>query len=146
MEKLPPYALSLPSNGRSLAVARAFVEAVCHACQLDGGTARAVVLATGEAVSNILRHAHRHFPEATVQIHCWPGPDWLEVQFLDEGEPFDLEAVPDLDPTELRLGGRGVYLMRSLMDELSCEPRGERGNRLRMVKRWSSCGSVRECG
>jgi anti-sigma regulatory factor (Ser/Thr protein kinase) len=35
----------------------------------------------------------------------------------------------------LRIGGRGVFLMRALMDELSCQPRGEGGNTLRMFKR-----------
>ena len=39
-----------------------------------------------------------------------------------------------LDPSELRIGGRGVFLMRSIMDELTCQPRGEKGNALRMVK------------
>ena len=43
--------------------------------------------------------------------------------------------MPHLDPAEVRIGGRGVFLMRKLMDELSCQPRGERGNTLRMVKR-----------
>jgi anti-sigma regulatory factor (Ser/Thr protein kinase) len=59
----------------------------------------------------------------------------VEIHVLDEGEPFDLQAVPQLDPAELRLGGRGVFLMRALMDEISCQPRGQRGNILRMVKR-----------
>jgi anti-sigma regulatory factor (Ser/Thr protein kinase) len=35
----------------------------------------------------------------------------------------------------MRVGGRGIFLMRTLMDELSCEPRTPRGNRLRMVRR-----------
>jgi hypothetical protein len=43
--------------------------------------------------------------------------------------------VPHLDPGEVRLGGRGVFLMRKLTDELSCQPRGARGNVLRLVKR-----------
>ena len=63
-------------------------------------------------------------------------PDALEIRLHDQGEPFDLDAVPHMDPAELRVGGRGVFLMRSLMDELSCRPRTpERGNVLCMVKR-----------
>ena len=58
----------------------------------------------------------------------------VEIRLLDEGAPFDLSAVPVLNPAELRIGGRGVFLMRALMDELSCQPRGEQGNTLRMVK------------
>jgi serine/threonine-protein kinase RsbW len=129
-----------------LSVARAFVEAVCQAHGLDKPSTHAFVLATAEAVSNIIRHAHRYRPEAQFQIECRFGRDIFEVAFLDEGDPFDISAVPQLDPTELRVGGRGVYLMRALMDELTCQPRAERGNTLRMVKRRKEAAAVRECG
>jgi anti-sigma regulatory factor (Ser/Thr protein kinase) len=43
--------------------------------------------------------------------------------------------VPHLDPGEVRVGGRGIFLMRQLMDELSSQPRSQGGNILRMVKR-----------
>jgi anti-sigma regulatory factor (Ser/Thr protein kinase) len=145
-EDLPPFTLTLPTDGRMVNLARGFIEAVCQSCHLDPTTIHAVVLAAGEAVSNVLRHAHQNRPEATLQIHCWAGPDYLELQFLDEGDPFDLDAVPCLDPTEMRLGGRGVFLMRTLMDEVYCQPRPPRGNLLRMIKRWSPTGAVRECG
>jgi serine/threonine-protein kinase RsbW len=142
----PRVTLTLPTDLRMLSVARAFVEAVCQAHGLDKPSTHAFVLATAEAVSNIIRHAHRYRPEAQFQIECRFGSDIFEVAFLDEGDPFDISAVPQLDPTELRVGGRGVYLMRALMDELTCHPRGERGNTLRMVKRRKETAAVRECG
>src|SRR5262245_35784665 len=127
VSETPRVTLTLPTDLRMLSVARAFVEAVCQAHGLDKGSTHAFMLATAEAVSNIIRHAHRHRPEAHFQIECRFGPETLEMSFLDEGDPFDITAVPHLDPTELRVGGRGVYLMRALMDELTCRPRGERG-------------------
>jgi serine/threonine-protein kinase RsbW len=142
----PRVTLTLPTDLRMLSVARAFVEAVCQAHGLDKSSTHAFILATAEAVSNIIRHAHRYRPEAQFQIECRFSSDAFEVAFLDEGDPFDLSAVPQLDPTELRVGGRGVYLMRALMDELTCQPRGERGNTLRMVKRPKAAAAVRECG
>jgi serine/threonine-protein kinase RsbW len=129
-----------------LSVARAFVEAVCQAHGLDKSSTHAFILATAEAVSNIIRHAHRYRPEAQFQIECRFSSDVFEIAFLDEGEPFDITAVPHLDPTELRVGGRGVYLMRALMDELRCERRGDCGNTLHMVKRRKAPAAVRECG
>ncbi len=141
----PRVTLTLPTDLRMLSVARAFVEAVCQAHGLDKPTTHAFILATAEAVSNIIRHAHRNRPDAQFQIQCRFGAETFELSFLDEGDPFDIAAVPHLDPTELRVGGRGVYLMRALMDELTCQPRGERGNALRMVKRRKSA-PVRECG
>jgi serine/threonine-protein kinase RsbW len=129
-----PWTLTIPSDPRLLSLARAFVEAVCQVGGFDRADTEAILLATHEAAGNIIRHAHQGHPEAPLQIQCYLSPDGLEIHLLDEGEPFDLAAVPSLDPGELRVGGRGVYLMRTLMDELTCQPRGERGNTLRMLK------------
>jgi serine/threonine-protein kinase RsbW len=131
-----PLTLILPSDLRLIPVVRAFIEAACSAGRLDLDSTEAIVLALHEAVSNVMRHAHHDRPEAQVQINCYLWPDRVEIHVLDEGAPFNLAAVPDLDPGELRIGGRGVYLMRTLMDELSCQPRIQRGNILRMVKWW----------
>jgi serine/threonine-protein kinase RsbW len=133
--KSPMWNLTIPSDLGLLPLVRSFIEAACSVACCDGCTTDAVVMATDEAVNNIMRHAHRGHPEATIQIQCFPQADCIEVRLLDEGEPFDLATVPHLDPSELRIGGRGVFLMRALMDELICQPLGERGNTLRMVKR-----------
>jgi anti-sigma regulatory factor (Ser/Thr protein kinase) len=139
-----PWSLTIPSDLRLLPVARAFVEAVCHVGGLDKPTTDAVVLAMHEAANNVIRHAHRDDASAQLQVQCHLRPDGIEVCLLDEGDPFDINAVPQLDPAELRIGGRGVFLMRKLMDELSCQPRGERGNTLRMVKRCRPAVARRE--
>jgi serine/threonine-protein kinase RsbW len=141
-----PLTLTVPSELRMLAVARAFIEAVCQVNNLDKATTHAVVLATSEAASNVIRHAHHDRPEAQLQIQCYLGQDRIEICLLDEGEPFDLATVPHLDPSEIRVGGRGVFLMRALMDELICQPREDRGNTLRMVKRCGRNFLARDCG
>jgi serine/threonine-protein kinase RsbW len=138
-----PWVLSIPSDLRLLPLVRAFMEGVCQAADCDAPITNAVVIATDEAVNNIMRHAHRGHPEATIQIQCFLHADSIEVRLHDEGVPFDLAAVPHLDPAEPRIGGRGVFLMRILMDELSCQPRGEYGNTLRMVKHRSSPSLLR---
>lgn len=132
-----PWTLTLPSDLRLLALARTFVEAVCRVAGCDDRTTHAIVMATDEATNNIMRHAHRDSPETPMQIQCYIQPEGIEVFLLDEGAPFDITTVPHLDPSAPRIGGRGVFLMRTLMDELSTSPREQRGNTLRMVKRWS---------
>jgi serine/threonine-protein kinase RsbW len=127
--------LTLPSDLRLLPVARAFVEAVCQAGGLGKDLTYAVVVAADEAVNNIIRHAHRNDTALTLRIECRVASDCVEVRLQDEGEPFDLSAVPNLDPAELRVGGRGVYLMRALMDEVCCEVCAPRGNVLRLIKK-----------
>jgi serine/threonine-protein kinase RsbW len=129
-----------------VSVVRTFVQAVCQARQVDGSIVQTVVLATSEAVSNIVRHAHRDRPERSFQVQCRVGHDAVEVTLLDQGPPFDLLQVPELEPGELRIGGRGVYLMRTLMDEVTCETLGEVGNRLRLVKHLATANQERNCG
>ena len=135
LPKPAPFALTLPSDLKLLALARTFVETVCLACHFDDCFCDAVKLATHEAVQNVIRHAHADRGDALLEIQLLPLKDGLEVRLLDEGAPFDVAAVPHLDPAELRVGGRGVYLMRAIMDELSCEPLNGGGNRMRMFKR-----------
>jgi len=146
MSDTAPLTLTIPSELRMLTVARAFIEAVCQVNNLDKATTHAVVLATSEAASNVIRHAHHDRPEAQLQIQCRLGADRIEIALLDEGDPFDLNSVPHLDPSEIRVGGRGVFLMRALMDELSCQPRADRGNTLLMVKRCGRNFLARDCG
>jgi serine/threonine-protein kinase RsbW len=134
----PPWTLTIPSDLQLLALVRTFIETVCQVGGLEPAVIDGIVVATHEAASNAIRHAHRGNPQAQLQIVASFDSNVLEIQVLDEGQPFDLASVPRLDPSEVRVGGRGLFLMRALMDELSCQPRGLQGNALRMVKR---CGT-----
>jgi serine/threonine-protein kinase RsbW len=130
-----PVTLTIPSDLANLAVARNFVESFCRVHLLEPSVIHHLVLAVNEAVSNIIRHAHRERPGASVGIQCVVHADRVEVQLFDEGPPLDFDALPHLDPGEVRVGGRGVFLMRCLLDEIRCEPRPEGGNWMRMIKR-----------
>jgi serine/threonine-protein kinase RsbW len=128
-----------------LSVARGFVEAVCQAYKLDRTVTHALVIVAGEAITNIVRHAHQNRSDAQMEMHLRIMADAVEMVFQDEGAPFDLSSVPSLPPGELRVGGRGIYLMRALMDELTSQP-SENGNVLRMVKRCAAGAAMRDCG
>src|SRR5947208_15654150 len=98
----PPWSLTIPSDLRLLALARAFVEAVCQVAGLDERATHAVVLATDEAANNVMRHAHRDTPDSPLVIQCFIRPESIEIRLHDEGAPFDITAVPQLNPAELR--------------------------------------------
>jgi len=130
-----PWSLTIPSDLRLIVLARHFVESFCLHSGFDRPSTEAVVLATHEAINNVIRHAHDGQCHAELEIRCQLVPEGLEICVFDQGKPFDVSTVPHLNPGELRIGGRGVFLMRTLMDELSCQPREDCGNVLRMVKR-----------
>jgi anti-sigma regulatory factor (Ser/Thr protein kinase) len=129
------WALTIPSDLRLLALTRAFIEAVCHVAGLDHTKTHHVVLAVDEATNNVIRHAHRGNMASPILVQCFVHDKELEIRLHDEGEPFDLESLPALDPAELRPGGRGIFLIRHLMDQVSVLPRSPRGNILRLIKK-----------
>lgn len=131
----PTLRLTFPSDLRFLIVARTFIESICKLGSLDDEVSFAITLASGEAIANSIRHANRNRKDAAVELSCRYCAEGLEICIADDGAPFDLTAVPELDPSEQRVGGRGVFLMRRLMDELTCQPRAGGGNLLRMLKR-----------
>jgi serine/threonine-protein kinase RsbW len=126
--------VSIPSHLAYVNCLRAFVVAACKLYGLDDNTTEGIALAVHEAVTNVIRHGHRHQYDKSIQLTCTVHPDRLEIHIYDEGEPFDITQVPELDPAELRIGGRGVFLMRTLLDQISSEPRPGGGNHFRLVK------------
>lgn len=140
---VPSVRLSITGHTRLLPVVRSAIEAFCQAARIDEKSTHAILLASTEAITNVMQHAHRETPDAEIEIGCRLLADGVEVCVMDQGEPFDLTSAPDLDPGELRAGGRGLFIMRRVMDELTCEPRPVTsstgtGNLVRMFKR---CGS-----
>ena len=128
-------ALSIPCDLTVLSQARAFLEGLCQVHKLDRAMTHAVVLATAEALTNIVRHGRPGDSNSQIRIQFHLMDNAVEIHVQDDCPPFDPSTVPDLDPREIRVGGRGIYLMRALMDEITCEHHGPNGNTLRMVKR-----------
>ena len=87
------------------------------------------------ALSNAVVHGNRENPEKQVHVTCRCSMDGqLLITVRDEGEGFDSGEVPDLAMTERRLltHGRGLHIMKTLMDEVSFE---ENGTVVRLRKR-----------
>ena len=110
----------------------------------EHGMARAteeeLEIAIHEALANAVIHGNHEDPDKQVHLscRCSMGGE-LSITVMDEGEGFDSEAIPD--PTEaqrlLLPHGRGLHLMKALMDEVSFE---ENGTVVRMRKRVKARG------
>jgi len=86
-----------------------------------------------EAMVNAIRHANADDPDKTVRILIYISDEELVIQVHDSGQGFDINAIqsPDFDALEDR--GRGIFLIRSLMDSV-CYRREAVGNVLEMTK------------
>jgi serine/threonine-protein kinase RsbW len=77
-----------------------------------------------EAVNNGIMHGNRGDAAKKVHVICELLPGWLCVIVRDEGKGFKPDKVknPLAKENLLRESGRGVFLMRTLMDKVEFEP------------------------
>jgi serine/threonine-protein kinase RsbW len=96
-----------------------------------------VVVALDEAIVNAIKHGNGYDASKHVTIVTEITKDEARFQVTDEGEGFSVQDVPDPCAPEnlLRTSGRGILLIRSIMDEVAYN---DRGNSLLMVKRAAS--------
>lgn len=86
-----------------------------------------------EAMANAIRHANADNPDKELQITIQIEKQKLHIRVYDEGEGFDFASVSPPDFKYLDEHGRGVYIIRSLMDSVTYK-RDKKGHVLEMVK------------
>ena len=108
---------------------------------LDEDSLHWVSVAIRECVINAIKHGNREHPGklVTVEFTFAPltDPRELVVRVVDEGEGFDPQEVADpLAPENmLKASGRGIFFMRSFMDDVVLRRAADGGMEVRMVKK-----------
>lgn len=91
------------------------------------GDLNEIRLALHEALTNALSHGSEMNPKKVIFVRArWDEREGLHIIVRDEGPGFSPEEVPDpTDPENVsKSGGRGLYLMQQLMDEVEFRDRG----------------------
>ena len=86
-----------------------------------------VEMALREALANAIVHGNQQDPRKSVYVACRCTADGeVSVTVEDEGQGFDADLLVDPTAQENRLltHGRGIYLMKTLMDEVCFEQAG----------------------
>ena len=85
-----------------------------------------VEIALREALANAIIHGNHENPRKHVHVRCRCEPAGISIMVKDEGRGFDITKMSD--PTAPQniasVHGRGIYLMKTLMDEVRFEEGG----------------------
>jgi len=130
-------ALSLPSRIDTVATAAAAVAEFVGRLGVSDEAAFGIDMAVREAVTNAVLHGNRQDDKKNVEITLKSLPDAVEISVHDQGRGFNPEEVPDPTAQEniLKTSGRGIFFMRTFMDEVRWSIRPGGGTTVRMVKR-----------
>jgi serine/threonine-protein kinase RsbW len=135
LEGIRMVRLRIPARAEYIALARLALTGLADISALSAEDVADLKLALTEAVSNSVRHAYAG-RTGFVSIAYELSGKALGIEVVDDGAGFDPEQPPALEGEELSEGGLGIAIIRTIADELEIQSRpGERGSRLRFVKR-----------
>lgn len=121
------FVLELPSDLRVIEGVVAYLIQRCRAFAFGGPRLDLNLrVAVTEALANAVLYGNERDPEKRVRMNVSLTPARVSVRVEDEGSGFDPDRVPDptLPANIHRAGGRGVFLIRQLMDEVHFNDRG----------------------
>lgn len=133
-EMTKKFELHIPSNPEYLRVVRAAVTQISMLAGFSKLECSKIVLAVDEACSNVIRHAYKNKNGQPIVMTCNILPTKLEITILDYGEPADIKNIKSRPLDDIRPGGLGVYIIRSVMDEVEYNNLAKNVNILTMAK------------
>ncbi len=115
--------MTMTSNPKNISRIEKFLEKVGKQVVLDEIQMNKLMVSLTEAVNNAIIHGNRSDPRRKVTVMCESVPGWLLLVVNDQGEGFDPAVVdsPLKKENLLRESGRGIFLMRTLMDRVEFE-------------------------
>ncbi len=128
--------LWLSSRYENIELVQAALGHVCRLRGIDGEMEHWIGMALREAVANAIRHGNRLDPQKRVLVSFGGDGDVLELTVGDEGDGFDPGRISDpLAPeNQMKTSGRGIFYIRTFMDEVSFS-RGEKGGTILTMKK-----------
>jgi len=114
--------LTVKSQTENLSEIRDFVSENALEAGIPSSTIDNIILAVDEACTNIIKHAYKLSPKGEIIIRIDYDEEKFTITIIDYGKSFEPDRIPRPDLQkyylEHRVGGLGMYLMKSLMDNV----------------------------
>ena len=117
------FRLTLSSSPKYIGRVEGLVNKLKHRVHLDEIQTNKLMVSLTEAVNNAMVHGNKSDAAKKVTVVCDLLPGWLLIQVHDQGKGFRTRKVrnPLLKKNLLRESGRGIFLMKTLMDKVEFE-------------------------
>ncbi|MFC1852464.1 ATP-binding protein [candidate division CSSED10-310 bacterium] len=135
------FLLSIPSKTTNLELLRQSILGLVANVNLSLQTVEDIALAVDEACTNIIQHSYADTQEGRIDVTVELAKDSLTISMIDTGEKgqqFDPACLESYEKREylerLERGGLGLYIIKTIMDEVEYYIQPGTYNRLRMLK------------
>lgn len=124
------FSLALPREALSIPVIRRVLGDALRGLGVTEDCVADILVATSEACTNVVRHARSH---NDFEVRACVEEETCRLTIADRGP--GLPAEPPPPPGELSESGRGMTLMRELVDEVGFDTEPDRGTAVHLRKR-----------
>jgi len=130
--------LTLPSRIESVEEAATSIGRILSSSGVAEEVTFGVDMAVREAVTNAVLHGNKQDEAKFVHVITRTSPNSVEIRVDDEGEGFNPADVPDPTDSEniMKASGRGIFFMRTFMNDVEWFIRPEGGTTVRMTKQF----------
>jgi serine/threonine-protein kinase RsbW len=118
--------IEIPSLAENIRMIESFIDNAKEKYQLDDDIYGNIMIAVTEAVNNAIKHGNRSDSTKNVSLTLSFEEGLIKFKIEDEGTGFDPSHLPDpTSPENIeKPGGRGIFLMKHLSDEVQFDDNG----------------------
>jgi len=118
--------IEIPSLSENIRIIESFIDNAKEKFNLNDDIYGNIMISVTESVNNAIIHGNKKNKEKNVKITLTLSEGIIKFKITDEGEGFDYGGLPDpTSPENIeKPGGRGIFLMKHLADEIDFEDNG----------------------
>jgi serine/threonine-protein kinase RsbW len=119
--------ISIPSLSENIRIVESFIDNAKEKFDLSDDIYGNIMIAVTESVNNAMIHGNQGAKDKNVFLSLTMENSTIVFKVSDEGSGFDYNSLPDPTAPENidKPGGRGIFLMKALSDELNFENEGK---------------------
>lgn len=119
--------IEIPSLSENIRMIESFIDNAKEKYHLDDDIYGNIMIAVTEAVNNAIKHGNRGDSAKNVSLALSLEEGMIKFRVEDEGHGFDFHNLPDpTSPENIeKPGGRGIFLMKHLADEVDFTEQGK---------------------
>lgn len=127
IQKMNNISIQIPSLLENIRIIESFIDNAKEKFLLDDDIYGNIMIAVTEAVNNAIKHGNSNDRSKNVSLSLSLKESQIQFVIKDEGNGFDYENLPDPTSSENieKVGGRGIFLMKHLSDEVSFKENGK---------------------
>lgn len=136
--------ITLPSLMENIRIVESFIDNAKERFDIDDDIYGNIMVAVTESVNNAIRHGNKFDKDKNVHLSLFVEPNRLRFEVEDEGMGFDYHHLPDpTSPENLENpGGRGIFLIQALTDEMTFDKDGRHLSLVFIVPSQAASASV----